>query len=179
MDIFAQPSPMTLIGSGLWVTTTISMIARQLQVFVRFSRITIMMTNLLFYMPVKLVDQEILVLSPSKTFRRFEHVRYTEMLGWISSIVMRKNLFINALQKTHERGQLSRNDHALGVSHSAFFQASYFYEELHMKKGAFIDKQLVEPQDEEMTEETRERWQAENMEERYIYIVDDLEIRSD
>ena len=63
--------PMTLIGSGLWVTTTISMIARQLQVFVRFSRITIMMTNLLFYMPVKLVDQEILVLSPSKTFRRF------------------------------------------------------------------------------------------------------------
>ena len=100
---------------------------------------------------------------------------YTEMLGWISSIVMRKDLFINALKKTHERGQLSRNDHALGVSHSAFFQASYFYEELHMKKGAFLDKQLVEPQDEEMTEETRERWQAENMGERYIYIVDDLE----
>ena len=29
--------PMTLIGSGLWVTTIISMIARQLQVFVRFT----------------------------------------------------------------------------------------------------------------------------------------------
>ena len=92
----------------------------------------------------------------------------------ISSIVMRKDLFINALKKTHERGQLSRNDHALGYR-IQLFQASYFYEELHIKKGAFLDAPLVEPQDEEMTEETRERWQAENMGERYIYIVDDLE----
>ena len=161
---------MTLIGSGLWVTTTTSMIARQLQVFVRFSRITIMMTNLLFYMPVKLVDQEILVLSPSKTFRRFTYYGYTEMLGWISSIVMRKNLFINALQKTHEQGQLSRNDHA--GYHIQLFSGILFLKNC-TEKGAFIDKQLVEPQDEEMTEETRERWQAENMGTHLL--VDDLE----
>ena len=61
------------------------------------------------------------VLSPSKTFRRFVTCTDTLRCCWISSIVM-KGSFINALKKTHERGQLSRNDHALGVSHSAFFR---------------------------------------------------------
>mgnify|MGYP004250914637 CR=1 FL=1 len=34
---------------------------------------------------------------------------------------------------------------------------------------------MVEPQDQDMTEATRQRWQAENMGERYIYLIDDLE----
>ena len=42
-------------------------------------------------------------------------------------------------------------------------------------RGAFIDSPLVDMQDQEMTEATRQRWQSENMGERYIYIIDDLQ----
>ena len=55
------------------------------------------------------------------------------------------------------------------------FSLFLLLEEIHNKKGAFIDFPFVEPQDGSMTEDTRQRWQSENMGERYIYVVDDLE----
>ena len=100
---------------------------------------------------------------------------YIEMLGWISSIVMRVQPFRNALQKIDKRVQIARNEPQLGNSQSAFFHSSFLLEEIHNKKGAFIDFPFVEPQDESMTEDTRQRWKNENMGERYIYIIDDLE----
>jgi len=99
---------------------------------------------------------------------------YIEMLGWISSIVMRAKPFKNALRKIDKRVQVARTEPPLGNSQSAFFHSSYFLEEIYHKKGAFIDLPFIEPQDESMTEETRQRWQNENMGERYIYVVDDL-----
>ena len=115
---------------------------------------------------------EVVIDSVANLCNRFG---YTEILGWFSSIIMKKAPFIRALEKTHERGQIAQNEPATGISVSAFFQSSYFFEEIYMKKGAFVDSPLVEPQDQEMTSATRERWQAENMGERYIYIVDDIE----
>ena len=100
---------------------------------------------------------------------------YTEMLGWISSLVMRRKNLVSALKKTDDRAQLARGEPAYENTHSAFFQAGYFFEEIHWMLGAFIDLPLVEPQDEGMTEATRQRWHKENMGERYIYIMDDLE----
>ena len=99
---------------------------------------------------------------------------YIEMLGWISSIVMRAQPFRNALRKIDKRVQIARTEPMLGNSQSAFFHSSYFLEEVYHKKGAFIDMPFVDPQDESMTEDTRQRWQNENMGERYIYVVDDL-----
>jgi glycosyltransferase involved in cell wall biosynthesis len=99
---------------------------------------------------------------------------YIEMLGWISSIVMRAQPFRNALRKIDKRVQIARTEPKLGNSQSAFFHSSYFLEEVYHKKGAFIDLPFVDPQDESMTEDTRQRWQNENMGERYIYVVDDL-----
>ena len=99
---------------------------------------------------------------------------YIEMLGWISSIVMRAKPFKNALRKIDKRVQVARTEPLLSNSQSAFFHSSYFLEEIYHKKGAFIDLPFIEPQDESMTEETRQRWQNENMGERYIYVVDDL-----
>jgi glycosyltransferase involved in cell wall biosynthesis len=103
------------------------------------------------------------------------HFGYIEMLGWISSIVMRVQPFRNALQKIDKRVQIARTEPLLGNSQSAFFHSSFLLEEIHNKKGAFIDFPFVEPQDKSMTEDTRQRWQNENMGERYIYVVDDLE----
>ena len=99
---------------------------------------------------------------------------YIEMLGWISSIVMRAQPFKNALRNIDRRVQRARTEPKLGNSQSAFFHSSYFLEEIFNKKGAFIDLPFVEPQDKSMTQETRQRWQNENMGERYIYVVDDL-----
>ncbi|MDB4852053.1 glycosyltransferase [Alphaproteobacteria bacterium] len=100
---------------------------------------------------------------------------YTEMLGWISSMVVKKNCFVKIMKKIDARVQLARNEPVLSQSHSAFFHSSYFLQDLFDQDAAFIDLPLVEPQDEVMTHETRERWHYENMSERYIYIMDDLE----
>jgi glycosyltransferase involved in cell wall biosynthesis len=99
---------------------------------------------------------------------------YIEMFGWISSIVMRAQPFKKALRKIDKRVQVARTEPPLGNSQSAFFHSSYLLEEIYDKKGAFIDLPFIEPQDELMTEDTRRRWQNENMGERYIYVVDDL-----
>ena len=82
---------------------------------------------------------------------------------------------MDALQKVDARAQQARDEPALGNTHSAFFQASYIFEEIYWMRGAFIDSPLVDMQDQEMTEATRQRWQSENMGERYIYIIDDLQ----
>ena len=99
---------------------------------------------------------------------------YIEMLGWISSLVVRKDFFVSILRAIDNRVQLARDEPKLGQSHSAFFHSAYFLEFLYDKHGAFIDMPLVDPQDDDMTDDTRERWQDENMSERYIYVVDDL-----
>ena len=99
---------------------------------------------------------------------------YIEMLGWISSLIVRRDFFVKILKDIDQRVQKARNESVLSQSHSAFFHSSYFLQELHNQNAAFIDLPLVEPQDNKMTEATRERWQYENMSERYIYIMDDL-----
>ena len=109
------------------------------------------------------------------TFNLCNQFGYTEMLGWISSIIMRRQSFVDALQKVDARAQQARDEPALGNTHSAFFQASCIFEEIYWMRGAFIDSPLVDMQDQEMTEATRQRWQSENMGERYIYIIDDLQ----
>ena len=100
---------------------------------------------------------------------------YIEMLGWISSLIVKKDCFVKVMKKIDARVQLARDEPLLSQSHSAFFHSSYFLQDLFDQKAAFIDLPLVEPQDEKMTEATRARWHHENMSERYIYIMDDLE----
>ena len=99
---------------------------------------------------------------------------YVEILGWISSMVVQKDIFIEILEDIDQRVQKARDEPVLGQTHSAFFHSSFFFRHLHNKLGAFIDLPLVEPQDLKMTASTRERWHYENMGERYIYVVDDL-----
>lgn len=99
---------------------------------------------------------------------------YIEMLGWISSLIVKRDFFVKILEDIDQRVQKARNEPVLSQSHSAFFHSSYFLQELHNQNAAFIDLPLVEPQDDKMTDATRERWQHENMSERYIYIMDDL-----
>ena len=114
-------------------------------------------------------------ITTDTTFNFCNLYGYTEMLGWISSIVIRRKQFVAALKKTDARAQLARKEAAHENSHSSFFQAAYIFEEIFWMTGSFIDLPLVETQEQGMTKATRDRWERENMGERYIYIMDDME----
>ena len=60
------------------------------------------------------------------TFNLCNLYGYTEMLGWISSLVIRKKQFIAALKKTDARAQLARDEVAHENSHSSFFKPDIF-----------------------------------------------------
>ena len=79
---------------------------------------------------------------------------------WISSIIMRRKKLLMLFRKLMPVQQ-ARDEPALGNTHSAFFQASYL-EEIYWMRG-LIDLPLVDMQDEEMTDATRQRWQSEKV----------------
>ena len=79
------------------------------------------------------------------------------------------------MKKTDARAQLARKEAGHEASHSSFFQAAYIFEEIFWMTGSFIDLPLVETQEQGMTDATRNRWERENMGERYIYVMDDIE----
>ena len=97
-----------------------------------------------------------------------EEFGFHEMFGWFSSIIVRKDIMVSALQNTQDRLRSG------GFETSAFAHSAEFLKLTHDKSGVFVDYPLVEPQDEEMTAETVQRWQVENMGERYFYLVDDI-----
>ena len=97
-----------------------------------------------------------------------EEFGYHEMLGWFSSMVVRKDIMVSALQNTQERFRLD------GIETSAFTHSAEFLKLLRDKMGVFVDYPLAEPQDDDMTAETVQRWLNENIAERYFYVVDDI-----
>jgi glycosyltransferase involved in cell wall biosynthesis len=88
---------------------------------------------------------------------------FHEMLGWMSSLIVRKDRFIEALQSD-----------LLYISQSAYTHSAIFLESCCNDMAIFIDTEWVEPQDEAQTEESKQRWIHDNMIERYFYVVDDL-----
>ena len=104
----------------------------------------------------------------NKVLNLCEEFGFHEMLGWFSSIIAPKNIMVSALRNTQERFRLG------GIDTSAFTHSSEFLKLIHDKTGVFIDYPLVEPQDTDMTIETMQRWQEENIGERYFRVVDDI-----
>lgn len=102
-----------------------------------------------------------------KVLKLCEEFGYHEMLGWFSSIITRRDIMAEALKNWQNRIQ-ERQWNASAFGHSAELMKL-----LHDKGGAFIDYPLVEPQDNQMTEESIERWKLENTAQRYYYVIDD------
>ena len=101
-------------------------------------------------------------------------IGYLELLGWMSSLIIRKDIFERAIGRTHDRALPSKDDVEYAQTISAFFHSKGLLEELHDKMGAIIDLPLVEPQDESQTAESIKRWTEENVGERYINVMDDI-----
>ena len=104
----------------------------------------------------------------NKVLNLCEEFGYHEMLGWFSSIIVRRDIFVPALQNTQERFRSCDSET------SAFAHSAEFLKLLHDKPGVFVDYPLVEPQDDDMTVETVQRWLQDNMAERYFYVVNDI-----
>lgn len=100
---------------------------------------------------------------------------YLEMLGWFTSLVVRRTEFEASLIQIHQRATVMRGRKLAKTPYSAFFHSSYLLENLHEKVGAFFDEPLVREQPSANQTKTENRWQNENMGERYLFVVDDFQ----
>ena len=100
---------------------------------------------------------------------------YLEMLGWMSSLVMRKDRWISAIQlSTYERSKFISEEQSIEVKLSAFSHSHGILNFCHGDQAAFFDLGLIDPQDAEQTKESIQRWAVERNGERYLFVVDDL-----
>jgi len=100
---------------------------------------------------------------------------YHEMLGWMSSLVVSREIFCRATLEAHQKiNQKEGKVTEIGSRYSAYTHSFYLYRHLYGVKGAFVDLPLVEPQDSEQTQESIRRWANVGMVERYFYVVDDM-----
>ena len=101
---------------------------------------------------------------------------YHEILGWFSSIVLRKSEFVASMNELRETHHYMLSDTLEGRSnYSAFAHSAAIYKQCVGKKSLFVDLPLADPQERKQTEETSKRWAIENTPERYLFVADDLQ----
>ena len=104
-----------------------------------------------------------------------QELGYHEMLGWFSSIIVKRSIFCRSMLDTHDK--INGKEGAttqIGARWSAYTHTRYLFEHLHGKIGTFIDLPLVDPQDKAQTKVTQLRWSKLQMGERFFFVVDDL-----
>ena len=105
----------------------------------------------------------------SNIFNLCNVIGYHDLLGWMSSLVVRKDKFVQGIELALPGGFPNKLYPPSAYSHSAGILESCIDGE-----AIFFDLGLIEPQDENETEESIQRRINENMEERYLYVIDDL-----
>ena len=100
---------------------------------------------------------------------------YLEMLGWFTSLVVKKTSFVEAYENCEERRKLSSHLKLSQTPYSAFMHSGYFFQSLYQKDAVFIDEPLVCEQLSSDKNKTEERWRDANTGERYVFIADDFE----
>ena len=89
-------------------------------------------------------------------------IGFHEMLGWMSSLVIRSDIF-KSYAPVMQR-----------FPKSAYAHSGAFLELAADQQALFVDMPWVDTQDNYQTEESIKRWTAENMGERYFYVVDGI-----
>ena len=109
-----------------------------------------------------------------KVFNLCNKFGYHEMLGWISSIILKKQTFQKVFDDISQSitTQYQNFDDAIT---SAYPHSASILKYTHDKNGLFYDFGLVETQDKLQTIETQKRWVEENMLWRYFHVIDDIE----
>ena len=103
------------------------------------------------------------------------HLGYHEMLGWMSSLVVRRDRFVEGIKELHEQTlNFKDDDSLLSNKFSAYPHSAGLLRHCHADKAIFVDLPLVEPQDQAQTGESIDRWKIEHVGERYFFVIDDL-----
>jgi hypothetical protein len=105
-------------------------------------------------------------------FELCNQVGFHEILGWMSSLFVRRDKFVNAMSSAFVPGtDLSKL--------SAYKHSTAIFEQCGSAPAILIDQPWVEPQDLNQSAESIERWSKENVGERYFYLLDDWRILAD
>ena len=84
---------------------------------------------------------------------------YHELLGWMSSIILKKNALKKILiDSTQNLYFVDTTDHSAA---SCFAHSVSILKNYNSKKGLFLDYPLVTNQDEKQTIDTKKRWEEE------------------
>jgi glycosyltransferase involved in cell wall biosynthesis len=108
-------------------------------------------------------------------FNLCNQLGYHEILGWMSSLVVRYNQFKCAVDwSTHPyEGHFDPKD-SLKFKFSAYRHSAGLLRVCNQDYALFVDKPWIEPQDEQQTEESIARWAESYHGDRYFYVIDDL-----
>ena len=109
------------------------------------------------------------------TFNMCKKFGYLEMLGWFTSLVVRKTEFVQAVSGCEKARQSHQQHKLIDKPYSAFFHSGYFFQYLHKKDAAFLDEPIVCEQSASDKNKTAERWRDANTGERYLFIADDFQ----
>jgi len=100
---------------------------------------------------------------------------YHEILGWMSSVVIRNEKFVTAImQSTKKIADGLRPEEFLANGVSAYSHSASFLEGCINDEALFIDMPWIEPQDKEQSPESIARWATTNTAEQYFLVVDDI-----
>jgi glycosyltransferase involved in cell wall biosynthesis len=102
-------------------------------------------------------------------------IGYHEMLGWMSSLVVKRDKFVNGLIKYLKKTEeIKIIEDAVTLKMSAFTHSAALLEACINDDALFVDIPLIEPQDLEQDELSIKRWEKDNAGLRYYFVIDDL-----
>ena len=101
---------------------------------------------------------------------------YHELLGWMSSLVIRSDVFFKTVTPAykHDTYRFKNADDLLNLKYSAYPHSALIFKGCYNKTALVVDTPLIEPQDTDQTIESIQRWQVTHEGERYFFVVDDL-----
>lgn len=104
---------------------------------------------------------------------------YHEMLGWMSSLIMKSDIMKKVLQDTYMYPEMYKiTDNNVHVHekypYSAYPHSFAILRYISKKKGIFIDSPFVETQNKKQTEKSIAQWAVDSVGQRYLFVADDL-----
>ena len=102
-------------------------------------------------------------------------IGYHELLGWMSSLVVRRDKFMSALLWATEPGKLIKKpEDYLSNKISSYRHSAGLLRHTLNDLALFVDSAWIDAQDQVQTPQTIERWAEGFFAERYFFVVDDI-----
>jgi hypothetical protein len=102
-------------------------------------------------------------------------IGYHELLGWMSSLIVRRDRFVPALLwATEPQTQFQKPEEFVQNRVSVYRQSAGLMRYTANEMAVFVDLPWVEPQDQEQSAESIQRWAETYHGERYFFVVDDI-----